>query len=56
MAKLVGVPCGIAVQLVLDGVISKSGVLAPYERDIVDPILEILNKEGIEMIEKVESI
>ena len=29
MAKLVGVPCGIAVQLLLDGKISKKGVLAP---------------------------
>jgi saccharopine dehydrogenase-like NADP-dependent oxidoreductase len=56
MAKLVGVPCGIAVQLVLDGVIKRAGILAPYERDIVDPILEILNKEGIEMVEKVQSL
>ncbi|KAM0753556.1 saccharopine dehydrogenase [Meredithblackwellia eburnea MCA 4105] len=53
MAKLVGVPCGIAVQLVLDGVISKSGVLAPYTRDIVDPILAEVEKEGITMIERV---
>jgi len=55
MAKLVGVPCGIAVQLVLDGVIKKLGVLAPYSRDIVDPILAELNKEGISMEEKTES-
>lgn len=31
MAKLVGVPCGIAVQLILDGVIANKGVLAPCE-------------------------
>jgi saccharopine dehydrogenase-like NADP-dependent oxidoreductase len=53
MAKLVGVPCGIAVQLVLDGVISKAGVLAPYTRDIVDPILAEVEKEGISLVERV---
>lgn len=53
MAKTVGLPCGIAVQLVLDGVIAKKGVLAPYTRDIVDPIMEALEKEGITMVEKV---
>lgn len=53
MAKLVGVPCGIAVQLVLDGVIAKKGVLAPYTRDIVDPMIEMVEKEGITMIERV---
>ncbi|KAI5479463.1 hypothetical protein MNV49_003607 [Pseudohyphozyma bogoriensis] len=52
MAKLVGVPCGIAVQLVLDGVIAKHGVLAPYTRDIVDPILAEVEKEGITLVEK----
>lgn len=53
MAKLVGIPCGISVQLVLDGVISKKGVLAPYTKEIVDPILVEVEKEGITMIEKV---
>ncbi|KAK4054746.1 saccharopine dehydrogenase (NADP+, L-glutamate-forming) [Microbotryomycetes sp. JL201] len=57
MAKLVGVPCGIAVQLVLDGKIPKKGILAPYSRDIVDPIMELVEAEGITMVEKVlESI
>jgi len=56
MAKLVGVPCGVAVQLVLDGVIKTPGILAPYDRSIVDPILEQINKEGIEMVEKVQSL
>ena len=56
MAKLVGVPCGIAVQLILDGVIKTPGVLAPYTRDLVDPILKELEKEGISMEEKSESI
>jgi spermidine synthase len=53
MAKLVGVPCGVATQLVLDGVLSKPGVHAPYTRDIVDPIMAGIEKEGITMVEKV---
>lgn len=57
MAKLVGVPCGIAVQLILDGVIKTPGVLAPYDRSLVDPILEKLEKEeGISMVERSEAI
>jgi saccharopine dehydrogenase-like NADP-dependent oxidoreductase len=52
MAKLVGVPCGIAVQLVLDGVINTPGVLAPYDMDIVQPLLDAVEKEGITMVEK----
>lgn len=46
-------PCGIAVQLVLDGVIKKPGVLAPYTRDIVDPLLAAVEKEGIGMKEAI---
>ena len=53
MARLVGIPCGIATQLVLDGVIKTPGVLAPYTKEICDPIRELLEKEGISMIEKV---
>ncbi|KAG0151056.1 hypothetical protein CROQUDRAFT_651573 [Cronartium quercuum f. sp. fusiforme G11] len=53
MAKLVGVPCGIAVQLILDGVINKPGILAPYTRDIVDPLLREVEKEGITMVEAI---
>lgn len=53
MAKLVGVPCGIAVQLVLDGVIAKHGVLAPYTRDIVDPMIRLMDLEGIQMTDRV---
>ena len=53
MAKLVGVPCGIAVQLVLDGTIKRTGVLAPYSLDIVAPMLKAFEDEGISMIERV---
>lgn len=34
MARLVGVPCGIAVDLVLRGVIKTPGVLAPYDIEV----------------------
>ena len=53
MALLVGVPCGIATQLVLDGVINQKGIQAPYSKEICDPIRDILEKEGIGMVEKV---
>lgn len=53
MAKLVGVPCGIAVQLVLDGTIKRTGVLAPYSLDIVAPMLAAFEAEGISMVERV---
>lgn len=53
MALLVGVPCGIAVQLVLDGVLNKTGIQVPYSKEICDPIRKILEEEGIGMVEKV---
>lgn len=53
MAKLVGVPCGIAVQLVLDGVLKTPGVLAPYTKEICDPLREALEAEGITLTERV---
>jgi spermidine synthase / saccharopine dehydrogenase (NADP+, L-glutamate-forming) len=52
MARLVGVPCGIASQLVLDGVLKTPGVLAPYSKEICDPIRTILEQEGIGMVER----
>lgn len=51
MAVLVGVPCGIAVQLVLDGVLNKPGVQAPYTKDVCEPLRERLEEEGITMVE-----
>lgn len=51
MAVTVGVPCGIATQLVLDGVINQPGVQAPYTKELCDPLIELLEKEGLGMIE-----
>ncbi|KAI0291607.1 saccharopine dehydrogenase [Multifurca ochricompacta] len=53
MALTVGVPCGIATQLVLDGVISTPGILVPYTKEICDPLREQLEKEGIGLVERV---
>ncbi|KIJ53533.1 hypothetical protein M422DRAFT_201755 [Sphaerobolus stellatus SS14] len=53
MALTVGVPCGIAVQLVLDSVIKTPGILAPYTKEICDPLREKLEQEGLGMVEKV---
>lgn len=53
MALTVGVPCGIAVQLVLDGVLNQIGIQAPYSKEICDPIRKLLEEEGIGMVERV---
>lgn len=52
MALTVGLPCGIASQLVLDGVINQVGVQRPYTKELCDPIRKILEEEGIGMVEK----
>lgn len=52
MARLVGVPCAVAVKQVLDGTISERGVLAPMNAKINDPLIKELKEEyGIECIE-----
>lgn len=51
MAKLVGVPCGVATLMVLDGRISEKGILAPMNMELVVPLMEELKKYGITMEE-----
>jgi saccharopine dehydrogenase (NADP+, L-glutamate forming) len=53
MAKLVGIPCGVAAQQVLDGIISTPGILAPLNEKINGPLMETLKKEGIECKEEI---
>ena len=55
MSRTVGVPCGIATQLVLDGVIGKNGggIYAPYSMDVVAPLLAEVEREGLGMVERV---
>ena len=56
MAKLVGVPCAVACLMVLDGRISKKGVLAPVSWDLAGPLLtELKEKYGIELKEVSEA-
>lgn len=52
MAKLVGVPCGVAVKQVLDGTISEKGILAPMSPKINNPLIAELKKYGIELKEQ----
>jgi spermidine synthase len=53
MAKLVGVPCGVAVRLVLDGTLTKPGVHAPYDEETCKLFRDVLEKEeGITMVER----
>jgi saccharopine dehydrogenase (NADP+, L-glutamate forming) len=54
MARTVGMTCGIATQLFLDGCPSlpRAGVVAPYSKDVCDPIRSKLEKEGIILIER----
>lgn len=53
MARLVGVPCAVAVKLVLDGTISEKGILAPMSMELCAPLIKSLKEEyNIEMIEK----
>jgi spermidine synthase len=53
MALTVGLPCGVAAQLVLDGVLKTPGVHAPYCKEICDPIRVILESKGLGLVEKV---
>ncbi|KAJ5476400.1 hypothetical protein N7475_002129 [Penicillium sp. IBT 31633x] len=53
MARTVGIPCGVAVKQVLDGTISKTGVIAPVTMDICAPLIKALKEDyGIELIER----
>ncbi|KAH8646244.1 Saccharopine dehydrogenase [Xylariales sp. PMI_506] len=45
MAKTVGVPCGVAVKQVLDGVISERGILAPMNTSINTPLMKELKEK-----------
>ncbi|KAJ7590764.1 saccharopine dehydrogenase [Mycena floridula] len=53
MALTVGLPCGIATQLILDGTLATPGVLGPYSKEICEPIRLILESHGLGLIERV---
>ncbi|KXT15751.1 hypothetical protein AC579_1514 [Pseudocercospora musae] len=53
MAKLVGIPCAVAVLAVLDGTIKDKGILAPVTPELAEPIRKrLLDGYGIELKEK----
>lgn len=56
MAKMVGLPLGIAAKLVLEGRIKRTGVHVPISPDIYEPILAELDTLGIRMLEKEETL
>jgi saccharopine dehydrogenase (NADP+, L-glutamate forming) len=55
MALSVGITCSVAAQLLLDGhpALKTPGILAPYSKEMCDPIREILAREGIKLVEEV---
>lgn len=54
MARLVGVPAGVACLMVLNGKITEKGVLAPVKWGLAEPLLVELRKYGIQLKEEVE--
>ncbi len=53
MARTVGLPCGIATQMVLDNVLKETGVHVPYTEEVCQLLRVQLEKEGIGFVEKV---
>ena len=53
MAKTVGVTAAIGAQLVLDGLVSDTGVMLPTKANIYVPALRMLKEEGIDFEESV---
>ncbi len=54
MSKAVGITCGIATQMLLDGFtpLNQPGVLAPYTKEICDPLRVKLEAEGIKLVDE----
>jgi len=55
MSTTVGVTAALGARLVLDKKIASRGVLSPMTKDIYDPILKELDKQGIGMLEESEN-
>lgn len=51
MSKLVGLPIGIFVKLVMTGKISSTGVNIPVMKEVYEPVLEELKENGVEFKE-----
>jgi saccharopine dehydrogenase-like NADP-dependent oxidoreductase len=55
MSKTVGITCGIATRMVLEGKVKGRGVLSPITPDIYCPLLSELESKGIFMVEESEN-
>jgi len=51
MAKLVGIPMGIFVKLVMQGKITSKGVNIPVMKEVYDPVLEELKEFDVNFVE-----
>ena len=52
MSRLVGLPLGVFVRLVMQGKITTTGVNIPVMPQVYNPVLEELKEYGVEFIEK----
>ncbi|KAJ3099440.1 hypothetical protein HK100_004883, partial [Physocladia obscura] len=52
MAKTVGLPAAMATEMILNGEMRHTGVVAPVHADIYEPLLEKLENEGIKFVEE----
>jgi saccharopine dehydrogenase-like NADP-dependent oxidoreductase len=50
MAKTVGLPLAMAAVLFLEGKYNPKGIIVPLKKDIYDPVLDMLEEEGIRFI------
>jgi len=53
MSRTVSLPVGIAIKLVLEGQIKRTGLLLPTLPEVYNPILDELEKYNIKWVEKV---
>ena len=51
-ANTVGLPVAIGAQLVLDGQITKAGIVRPITKDVYNPVMRELEKLGVKLHEK----
>jgi saccharopine dehydrogenase-like NADP-dependent oxidoreductase len=56
MAKTVGLPAAIAVEMLLTGEIELRGCLLPSHPEICDSILARMRAEGLEFMERIEPL
>lgn len=56
MSLTVGLPTAMGAELVLHGKISEKGVIRPIYKDIYDPVLKMLEKFDIKLIEVEEEL